>query len=332
MPFFIYDLKNDFSSRLFILANSFRERGKIMIKKTVLAAFCFSLFLAPAYQAAQYQEKHLDVPYVPTKYPVVDEMLRISGITKDDLLYDLGCGDGRIVIGAAQKYGARGIGIDIDPDRIAESKANAAKAKVEDKVQFIQQDLFLADFHQASVMTLYLLTSVNLKLRPKLLRELSPGTRLVSHNFGMDTWKPDQSTVVMVDDVSHDVYLWIVPSNVTGSWKWTMPSGKAAVNCEMVLEQHFQWPAGTVAFNGVSATVKEMALKGSQFRITLERAVDGKLVPMTLEGKVSGHNITGTIKAKVGGKDEPWEWKATRNPTTEKPLDVEPGKGSLFIN
>jgi len=303
-----------------------------MIKKTVLGFFCFSLLLFPSHQAAQYQEKHLDVPFVPTKYPVVDEMLRLSGVTKDDLLYDLGCGDGRIVIGAAQKYGAKGIGIDIDPDRIAESKANAAKAKVEDKVQFLQQDLFLADFHQASVMTLYLLTSVNLKIRPKLLRELRPGTRLVSHNFGMDTWKPDQSTVVMVDDVSHDVYLWIVPANISGSWKWTIPSGSGKMDCEMVLEQHFQWPAGTVAFNGVAGIVKEMTLRGNQIHIALERLVDGKSVPLSLDGKVNGHNIAGTIKTKIGGKDVSWDWKATRNPVTEKPLDVEPGKASLFIN
>jgi len=305
-----------------------------MTKKIVLAALCFGLFLAPLPEAAQSpdQERQLDVPYVPTKYPVVDEMLRLAGVTKDDLLYDLGCGDGRIVIGAAQKYGARGIGIDIDPDRIRESKENAGRAKVEDKVEFIQQDLFQADFHRATVMTLYLLTSVNLRLRPKLLRELRPGTRVVSHNFGMDTWRPDQSTVVMVDDVSHDVYLWIIPANVTGTWTWTMPSAKGNEDGRMVLEQHFQWPAGAVTFNGVSAGVKEMNLKGDQLRITLERSINGRPVPMSLEGRVNGHTITGTIKAKVAGKDTQWEWKATRNPATEKPLDIEPGKASLFIN
>ena len=122
-----------------------------------------------------------DVPYVPTTEEAVQAMLKLADVTKSDVLYDLGCGDGRIVIAAAKMYGARGVGIDINPERIAEAKANAKKAGVENLVRFEENDLFQADIHEASVVTLFLLTSVNLKLRPKLLEDLKPGTRVVSN-------------------------------------------------------------------------------------------------------------------------------------------------------
>jgi SAM-dependent methyltransferase len=297
-----------------------------MIKKFIPAMLCFSLMLIPSFQAAQ--QKQLDVPYVPTKYPVVDEMLRMADIQKSDIVYDLGCGDGRLVVGAAQKYGAHGVGFDIDPERIQESWENATKAGVKNLVQFFEQDLFQADFHEATAMTIYLLTSVNLRLRPKLLRELRPGTRLVSHNFGMGEWKPDQSSEVMVDDISHDVFLWIIPANVSGTWAWTM--GKPAVKGEMNLEQHFQVPSGSATVGGAATEIKDLTLKGDQIRFVMDRPVEGKFVPMVFEGKAAGHNISGTIKFQAGGKEMIWEWKAHRNPATEKPLDGEQGKTSRF--
>ena len=148
------------------------------------------------------QDIQLDVPYVPTRTAVVDEMLRLARVTKDDVVYDLGCGDGRLVIGAAQKYGARGVGFDIDPERIKECLENAQKAGVTDKVKFVLGDLFEADFREATVMPMYLLTTVNLKLRPKILKELRPGSRVVSHNFGMDNWRPDEQTIVRVEGIA----------------------------------------------------------------------------------------------------------------------------------
>ena len=123
-------------------------------------------------------------------------MLRLAGVKSGDVLYDLGCGDGRIVIAAAKRYGVKAVGIDIDPVRIGESNDNAAAAGLAGKVRFVQQDLFEADFKDATVVTMYLLTSVNLRLRPKLLAELRPGTRLVSHSFEMGEWRPDKTTVV----------------------------------------------------------------------------------------------------------------------------------------
>ena len=298
-----------------------------MIKSLIPAFVLLALILGPAGEAAQ--QKQLDVPFVPTKYPVVDEMLKMANVQKADFVYDLGCGDGRLVIGAAQKYGARGVGFDIDPERIQESKDNAIKAGVTNLVKFHEQDLFQADFHEATVMTLYLLTSVNLKLRPKLLRDLRPGTRIVSHNFGMGEWKADETSEVMVDDISHDVYLWIIPANVSGTWTWAMD--KPAVKVEMALTQYFQVPAGGAKIGGVAAEIKNLTLKGDQIRFTMERPVEGKIVPLIFEGKAGGHFLSGTIKLQSGGKDIVWEWKAQRNPVTEKPIDVEPGKPLRFM-
>jgi SAM-dependent methyltransferase len=148
-----------------------------------------------------------DVPYVPTPQAVVDEMLRLAAPKPGDVLYDLGCGDGRIVITAAKQFGVRGVGIDINPVRVGEARQNAKAAGVESQVQFRQQDLFETDLREATVVTLYLLPDVNLKLRPRLLEQLRPGTRVVSHAFDMGDWKPEQT--VNVDGST--VYLWTVP-------------------------------------------------------------------------------------------------------------------------
>jgi predicted RNA methylase len=150
-----------------------------------------------------------DVLYVPTPPAVVDEMLRMANVKAGDVLYDLGSGDGRIPITAARKFGIRAVGIDIDPRRIAEANENARVAGVTDKVQFILGDLFQADISEATVVTLYLLDSLNEKLRPKLLRELRPGARIVSHEFGMGNWLPENSANVG----GNMVYFWTVPAN-----------------------------------------------------------------------------------------------------------------------
>jgi ribosomal protein L11 methylase PrmA len=133
-----------------------------------------------------------DVPYVPTTEAAVTAMLKLADVKKTDVVYDLGCGDGRIVVAAAKNFGARGVGIDIDPVRIGEAKENARKAGVENLVRFEENDLFAADIREASVVTLFLLHTVNLKLRPKLLQDLKPGTRIVSNTFDMGEWKPDK--------------------------------------------------------------------------------------------------------------------------------------------
>jgi SAM-dependent methyltransferase len=163
--------------------------------------------MAALVAGAQQSQRPADVPYIPTSEAVVAAMLKLAEVKNGDLVYDLGCGDGRIVIAAAKNFGARGVGIDIDPDRIREANENAHKAGVENHVRFLERDLFTADIRDADVVTLYLLNRVNLKLRSKLLQELRPGTRVVSNTFDMGDWKPDKE--VMVD--GRRVMLWRVP-------------------------------------------------------------------------------------------------------------------------
>ncbi|MDX2151675.1 MAG: class I SAM-dependent methyltransferase [Bryobacteraceae bacterium] len=163
----------------------------------------------PAPSAAQEARVYPEVPYVPTPPEVVAEMLKLAAVKKNDVVYDLGCGDGRIVITAAEKYGATGVGFDINPERIAEANENAKKAGVTNRVKFVEQNLYDANLSPASVVTLYLLPSVNLKLRPKLLKELKPGTRIVSHSFDMGDWTPEKT----VEVGGRRIYFWTIPAN-----------------------------------------------------------------------------------------------------------------------
>lgn len=173
------------------------------------AAALTPLVLAANHTPAQAEAplRALDVPYVPTPMPVVDAMLSMAGVKKADTLIDLGCGDGRIVIRAAERYGCRGIGVDLDPQRITEAQRNAREKNVRQLTQFVVGDVFEFDFSKATVVTMYLLPSVNLKLRPRLLAELAPGTRIVSHDFDMGDWKPERRREIE----NSIIYLWTVP-------------------------------------------------------------------------------------------------------------------------
>ena len=191
----------------------------MLLRKSL--SYCSCLVIAvvsisvAAAQTAQ-PKRQPDVPYVPTTEEAVKAMLKLADVKKTDVVYALGCGDGRIVIAAAKDFGAHGVGIDINPVRIGEAKENARKAGVERLVRFEENDLFQADIHGASVVTIFLLSEINLKLRPKLLRELQPGTRLVSNTFDMGDWKPDKQATVgeeyQEDFLSHRLFLWLVPA------------------------------------------------------------------------------------------------------------------------
>lgn len=161
--------------------------------RLALTVAALALAAAPAPRAGTIaaQDNRSLAPFVPTPYDVVNRMLTLAGVSQDDVVYDLGCGDGRIVITAAERFGARGVGVDIDPQRIAESNANAERAGVQHLVRFIEQDALEVDVSEATVVTLYLLSSSNAKLRPILTRQLQPGARIVSHAFGMGDWDPD---------------------------------------------------------------------------------------------------------------------------------------------
>ncbi len=166
----------------------------------------------PATPANVAARRDPDVPYVPTHEKVVDEMLKMAQVKGTDVLYDLGSGDGRIPITAAKRFGTRGVGIDINPERVKEANENAVKAGVTDKVKFIEGDLFEQNFSEATVVTLYLLPNINLKLRPQLWSQLKPGTRVVSHNYGMGDWQPEQTKIIKTPDgIEHSVYFWRVP-------------------------------------------------------------------------------------------------------------------------
>jgi ribosomal protein L11 methylase PrmA len=170
----------------------------------------------PAAAQSSQPQRQPDVPYVPTTEQAVEAMLKLADVKPGDVVYDLGCGDGRIVVAAAKRFGVRAVGIDINPVRIEEAKGNARKAGVEKLVRFEENDLFQADIHEATVVTLFLLNHINLKLRPKLLRDLKPGTRIVSNTFDMGDWKWEKHATVGNNDdedtyLSHNLYLWTVP-------------------------------------------------------------------------------------------------------------------------
>jgi ribosomal protein L11 methylase PrmA len=177
-----------------------------MAVATVLFALAPYPLLAQA-PARKPVQQYPDVIYVPTPHEVVDDMLRLANVRKGDVLYDLGSGDGRIAIAAAKKYGIKAVGIDIDPERIREATENANKAGVSSLVEFRQEDLFKADFKEATVITLYLLPDLNVKLRPRLWEDLKPGTRIVSHQFDMGTWKPEKR----LESNGRTVYFWTIP-------------------------------------------------------------------------------------------------------------------------
>lgn len=174
-----------------------------------LCTLVLTLFASVAFAQTTTTAPKLDVPYVPTPQSVVDAMLKLAEVSSGDVVYDLGCGDGRIVITAAKEHGATGKGFDINPERIKEANTNAKEAGVTDKVKFEEANLFKVDYRPASVVTLYLLPNVNMKLRPMLLEQLKPGTRIVSHAFDMGDWEPEETMVV---DGS-TIYLWRVPED-----------------------------------------------------------------------------------------------------------------------
>ena len=319
-----------------------------MEKKRQISLKIFSGLLVLSFLAlfipGQVKQKKPEVPYVSTPDEVVAEMIKMAGVSKDDVIYDLGCGDGRIVITAVKETGCRGVGIDIDPIRIKESRENAIGAGVADRVEFILSDLFEADISQATVVTLYLLSKVNLRLRPKLFRELAPGTRVVSHDFNMGQWDPEESKFLNGDrdDVPiaydpfepnsfvlgsnwdrHNVYLWIMPANATGVWKWTLPtiSGKRPYSLE--IEQSFQ-EIKAKAYEGstsIPVSIKEGKIRADKLEFTLE--ITGKKLAEKIHfvGYIKGHTMQGFVKIE-GKPDFAEKWRAGRVLSTFKPINI----------
>lgn len=258
----------------------------------------------PSPAAAQ---QDLDVPYVPTPMDVVDQMLELAQPTAEDSLYDPGSGDGRIVVRAAEKFGTPGVGIELDSGRVARARTRAREAGVEDLVRFRHGDLFEADYRPATIVTMYLLSTVNLKLRPKLLRELRPGTRVVSHDFDMDAWQPD--SVVTVDEHNSTVYYWVIPASIAGTWELNVP-GRGRTTIE--IRQKFQELRASVPASDGSASVREARIRGRDVTLVLDGL--GGSGPVRLRGTVEDGRMRG--EAPGGGT-----WSAERTAGAGQPID-----------
>jgi SAM-dependent methyltransferase len=254
------------------------------------------------------QKREPDVHFEPTPEDVVEAMLKMAEVTKEDMVYDLGCGDGRFVITAAKKYGARGVGVDIDPRRIRESNENAKKANVESHVRFIEGDLFETSIRGATVVTLYLLNELNLQLRPKLLRELKPGTRIVSHTFDMGDWEPDKIGEVR----DRTFYYWVIPARVAGTWYWSFPSSIGRWQNQLVLFQEFQEVSGKVNMQGWELRIREPLLTGDQLSFKIRYNSEGQNVTMRFKGRLNGDTIKGSVEIRGGLWAGTHEWIANR--------------------
>lgn len=249
-----------------------------------------------------------DVPFVPTPQPVVDKMLALAEVGPSDVVYDLGSGDGRLVISAVRDRKARrGVGIDIDPERIRESNANARQAGVNEQVTFREGNIFAEKFDEATVVTMYLLTSVNRRLRPRLLADLEPGTRLVSHAFDMGDWKPDVHETVDVEGRTYHVYFWRVPVNASGTW--TVGGEKSKHELKVI--QDFQKLTGTLD----GQPINDGLVRGRS--ITFRVPIDGG--EATFSGEIQGNTLQGMLETTGGNR----KWQASRADGTEQPLDGE---------
>jgi precorrin-6B methylase 2 len=286
------------------------------VRLSLLMFYLSMIAVAGLVQAAEF-EPHVgqdgkDVVWVPTCQALVDKMLDMAKVTPKDYVIDLGSGDGRTVITAA-KRGARALGIEYNPDMVALSKRNAAKEGVTDKAQFIEADLFESDFSQATVITMFLLPTINLKLRPKIL-DLKPGTRIVSNSFTMDDWKADETATVysQTEDCGNynTAYFWIVPAKVEGTW--ILPQGK------LTLKQEFQMISGTLESGATVAPVNGK-LSGDQITFSAGN--------VSYTGRVNGNTMQGTVRS--GGVTTPWSATLVRK-VFQVPSD-RPGTSALPV-
>lgn len=263
-----------------------------MRRKLLIAPFLILLgFLL--YLPQQVTAQDLDVPYVPTPDAVVEQMLDMVDVQPSDYVIDLGSGDGRIVVAAA-KRGASGHGIDLDPERISEARQNAAQNNVDDQIMFMEGDIFETDFSKASIITMYLLPSVNKKLRPELLDKLEPGTQIVSHSFDMGDWEPDKKEVVEINGKSrsHSVYYWVIPAKVDGNWTWST-NGKSFT---MDINQQYQnIDVELTDGNGSSYSVDKAELQGKRLTIRVSNGdqnyiFSGRVENGEIDGMMQNHN------------------------------------------
>jgi SAM-dependent methyltransferase len=287
----------------FIRRTAPRFTGLIVFAATLLfASGMLNAQTAPKEEfTPQVGQAGRDVIWVPTPQALVERMLDMAKVTAEDYVVDLGSGDGRTVIAAA-KRGVRALGVEYNPDMVELSIRAAKKEGVYGRAQFVRGDIFQTDFSDATVVTLYLLPSLNVKLRPTLLK-MRPGTRVVSHAFTMDDWKADQTDTVE----GRTAYLWIVPAQVEGTWRWTL-KGEGTREYEALLRQHFQQVEGLVQLNGKTGQMRNIRLRGDQLSFTVFETTGWEPVRRDFSGRVSGDTIEGTVKLPEGEA----KWTATR--------------------
>lgn len=269
--------------------------SRIHFAAAALAAFVFTL--PAAAQKDRDYEPHIgqpgkDVIWVPTPDDVVDRMLRMAQVTAQDYVVDLGAGDGKIAIAAAKKHGARALGIEYEPEMARHAQRNVERAGVGGRARIQQGDIFATDFSQATVVTMYLLPALNLKLRPTLLA-MRPGTRIVSHSFSMDDWEADE--VSSLD--GRRAYFWVVPARVAGAWTLELAGGGTSERHELTLEQRFQKIEGTVSLGDVNGGLREARLRG--FHIAFAY-VDNQGVRRDFTGRVTGARMEGAFRGDNG--------------------------------
>jgi SAM-dependent methyltransferase len=287
--------------------------GKIRLLITQCCVVCVALVAGLAASAARGQ-----VPFVPTPPEVVERMLAMAKVSKADYIIDLGSGDGRVLRIAAQKYGARGFGVDLDEELIERSKMLARRDGVSDRVSFLAQDLFKTDISEASVLTMYLLPAVNMKLRPRLLTELKPGTRVVSHDFDLGDWEADETATLYAKEKygasggDSTVYLWIVPANAAGRWQWRLQFAGQSLDYELSLTQHFQRLRGVLRSAQSEAKVEAVELRGDQISITAVANVKGSPVRHVFSGRVGGDAIEGEVRLSGARIQGAQQWSAVR--------------------
>ena len=275
-----------------------------------------ALGLALLAPVAAAQEGQGDVVYVPTPQVVVDEMLRIAKVGPDDYIIDLGSGDGRIVITAAKKHGARGFGVDLDTYLLKLANATAVKEGVSDRARFIEQNLFETDLSPATVVTTYLLPEMNQQLRPKLL-QLKPGTRVVAHDYGMGEWDPDEERTLLVpekvvgDPGKSYIYFYVVPARVAGRWESEIAAGGGKpVPYQFSFEQSFQQVHGTARVDGRELRLPQFRLAGERIAFNLTVPAGAASVTHRFSGRVTGDAIEGTVTVGEGAGRRVVPWRA----------------------
>jgi hypothetical protein len=279
--------------------------------RRVLRGWLALAVLLPLTVAAQL---YPDVPYVTTPWNVVETMLDLGEVTGADHLIDLGSGDGRIVIEAVKKRGARGFGIELNPHLVRIAMDEAKKQGIAGRAGFAEGNLFTFDLSAASVLTMYLFPQINIQLRPRLFEQLKPGSRVVSHDFHMDEWKPDAQREVAVPGKSYGpprstIYMWVIPANAAGKWRWQLPAGGAATAFEVTIAQRFQRLEMTASIDGAKAAVGNAQLRGDEIRFSLTR----ERGPATFEfaGRIEGDTLAGTVRSGMPAEATA-EWKALR--------------------